>query len=136
MRRAAVTLAMVLALGLVGGAAQAKKQRLKVETRVAIDGFDYALDTDTVTLFGHLRGKKPTCLRHRTVRLQQITEDVPAGFDRSDDSGYWEIDFIGVEVPPGRFRASVRKRKVVKKRKIIRCRRDVSPAFVAVPGEG
>jgi hypothetical protein len=135
MRTTAVTLAAVLGLGLAGGLAQAK-QSLKVDTRIAIDGFDYDLDTDTVTFFGHLRGKKPSCLRKRTVSLEQITFDEPAGSAKSKRSGYWEIDFIGVDVRPGEFQATVGKRRIVKKRSLIRCGRDVSPPFLAVPGEG
>jgi hypothetical protein len=135
MRRTAVMLAAVLGLGLVGGLAEAK-QSLKVDTRVAIDGFDYDLGTDTVTFFGHLRGRKPSCLRKRTISLEQIETDEPAGSVRSKRSGYWEIDFIGVDVRPGEFQATVGKRKIVKKRSVIRCRPDVSPPFLAVPGEG
>jgi hypothetical protein len=127
-------LAIVLAIGLVGGAAQANKKRLKVGTTVAIEGFTYHLPTDTVTLFGHLSGKKPACVRNRTVSLRQITLGRLAGSSRSDDSGYWEIDFVGVEVPPGEFQASAGKRKIVKKRKIIRCRAGVSPPFLADTG--
>jgi hypothetical protein len=129
-------LAVVLGLGLVGGLAEAK-QSLKVNTRVAIDGFDYdPPPTDTVTFFGHLRAKKPSCLRKRTVSLEQITIDEPAGSAKSKRSGDWEIHFIGVDVPPGEFQATVGKRKIVKKRRVIRCRRDVSAEFLAVPGEG
>jgi hypothetical protein len=128
-------LAVVLGLGLVGGLAEAK-QSLKVDTRVAIDGFDYDRPTDTVTFFGHLRAKKASCLRKRTVSLEQITIDEPAGAAKSKRSGYWDIDFIGVDVRPGEFQATVGNRKIVKKRSVIRCRRDVSPAYLAVPGQG
>jgi hypothetical protein len=135
MRRTAVMLAVVLGLGLVGGLAEAK-QSLKVNTRVAIDDFDYDLSTDTVTFSGHLRARKASCLRKRTVSLEQITIDEPAGSARSRRSGDWEIHFIGVDVPPGEFQATVGKRKIVKKHRVIRCRRDVSGAFLAVPGGG
>jgi hypothetical protein len=135
MRRTAVMLAVVLGLGLVGGLAEGK-QSLKVNTRVAIDDFDYDVPTDTVTFFGRLRAKKASCLRRRTVRLEQITIDEPAGSAKSRRSGDWEIHFIGVDVPPGEFQATVGKRKIVKKRRVIRCRRDVSAEFLAVPGAG
>jgi hypothetical protein len=126
MRRTAAMLAVVLGLGLVGGLAEAK-QSLKVKTRVAIDGFDYDLPpTDTVTFFGHLRARKASCLRRRTVRLEQITIDERVGSAKSRPSGDWEIDFIGVGVATDEFQATVGKRKIVKKRRVIRCRRDVS----------
>jgi hypothetical protein len=58
MRKAAVMLATVLALGLVAFA-HAEKLRLKARTDVSIDGFSYDLPTDTVTIFGHVTGRKP-----------------------------------------------------------------------------
>jgi hypothetical protein len=125
MRRTAAMLAVVLGLVLVGGLAEAK-QSLKVDTRVAIDAFDYDVHSDTVTFFGHLRARKASCLRRRTVRLEQITIDERVGSAKSRRSGDWEIDFIGVDVATDEFQATVGKRKIVKKRRVIRCRRDVS----------
>jgi hypothetical protein len=97
MRRTALMLVVVLGLVVVGGLAEAK-QSLKVATRVAIDDFDYDLSTDTVTFFGHLRARKASCRRKRTVRLEQITIDERVGSAKSRRSGDWEIHFIGVDV--------------------------------------
>jgi hypothetical protein len=131
MRRAALMLAVVLALGLIGGVAQAKKARVKVVTEISIEGFTYDLPTDTVTLFGHVSARRPKCIRKRTAKLQQITSDLTAGSNQTDDSGYWEVDFTGVEIPPGEFQVTAEKRRIVKKHKIIRCRAATSLAFLA-----
>jgi hypothetical protein len=124
-------LAVVVALGLIGSVAQARKARVKVDTEISIEGFTYDLPTDTVTLFGHISAKRPKCVRNRTANLQQITLGLTAGSNRSDDSGYWDVDFIGVEVPPGEFQVTAEKRRIVRKHRIIRCRAATSPAFSA-----
>ncbi|HEX2468557.1 MAG TPA: hypothetical protein VHJ54_10150 [Solirubrobacterales bacterium] len=129
MRRAAVVgLAALVSLCVVG-AADARKQRLKVHTEVSIGGLSYVVPSDTVTLFGEVDAGRPKCERNRRVELFQITEDLFAGSVRSGRGGYWEVSFIGKPIPPGWFEATVTKRKIVKKHKVVRCRADISPPF-------
>jgi hypothetical protein len=129
MRRAAVAgLATAVALCVVG-VADAKKQRLKVHTEVAIEGLRYDFGTDTVTLFGQVHAGRPKCDRNRHVELVQVTDDLFAGSDRSEASGQWEVAFGGTEIDPGYFQATAKKRKIVKRKRIIRCREGVSAPF-------
>jgi hypothetical protein len=134
MRKAAVMLATVLALGLVA-VAHAEKLRLKSGTDVSIDGLRYDLPTDTVTIFGHVTGRKPKCTARRVVSLHQVTTGQFAGAARSSKAGRWEVSFVGVEIPPGDFQAVAKKRKITKKHRIIKCKPDVSRPFEALPGE-
>jgi hypothetical protein len=125
-------LAATLALGLIAGSAVAEKKKTKIETILLIDqvddsGYPPDVTIDGVLSLGHVGGDDITnpgvCLRKRTVKLRQTSDDLFAGRDKTR-FGSWKITFDGTEIPSGDFKATVLKRKIVKKNKIIICKRD------------
>ena len=129
---------VVLVPGLVAVAAPAKPSKMRFVTGVAIEDWRYDAGTDIVAFFGGISSDKPKCLRNREIHLEQITEGIAAGSGATDDEGDWVISFVGSDVDPGEFMATVDRRKYKRrrhgevKRKVV-CRRAVSPIFVPGP---
>jgi hypothetical protein len=134
MKRAGILgLVMVLTLALGTAPTQAKPKRIKVDSAVTIEGYDDDVFS-AVTFFGKVSAEKPKCARKRRVDLEQITDDLHAGSDKSDAGGDWEITFDGNDIPAGDFQATVVKRKIKRKRngrvkKVFICKQAVSPVF-------
>ena len=139
MKRAGIyALAIALTLGLGVVAAQAKPNKVKVNTEVEIDGFDSSSDPPNVTFFGDVDARKAKCERKRKVSLEQVSEGIDAGSDKTDSEGDWEVTFDGNDVPPGDFQATVKKRRIKEKqdgkvKKIFICKKGVSPVFSVKP---
>jgi hypothetical protein len=134
MRRAwMLGLAIVLTLALGVATTQAKPKKVKVDSEVSIEGYETKGPPD-VTFFGEVGAEKRKCVRNRTVNLEQITDELDAGSDKSDHDGDWNVTFNGFEIDPGDFQATVEKRKIKKKKngevkKVFICKKAVSPVF-------
>jgi hypothetical protein len=139
MKRAGILgLAIVLTLGLGVAVTQAKPKKVKIKSEIEIDGFDSSSDPPNVTFFGDVDAKKAKCERKRKVNLEQVSEGIDAGSDKTDSEGDWEVTFDGNDVPPGDFQATVKKRRIKQKqdgevKKIFICKKAVSPVFSVKP---
>jgi hypothetical protein len=121
-------LALVLALGLVAGPAQAKKKRVKVATQISIT--DFQGTPEGFVFSGEVTAAKPRCERSRAVELFYVGGDEPFSIARttSDLGGHWEVN-AGSVIALGDYQATVDRKRIRKKRKILICKAGVSPVF-------
>jgi hypothetical protein len=135
MRPTAATLAILVMLG-VAVSAQAKPKKVRVDTDVAIGGYDVDEGADLVTFFGEISSLRRKCLRRRTIHLEQTTLGLDAGTATSNRKGEWEVAFDELAIRRGAFVATAAKRKYRKRRhgevkRVVVCKRATSPVFDA-----
>lgn len=82
----------------------------KVASTVTIGG--YELVDNSVVFKGSVKSKKAFCKKGRVVTLRQIDDGVTAGKARTTAKGKWKVRFSQDAVNPGRFRATVKAKKV------------------------
>ena len=131
-------LVAAVAVALVASPAQARPEKIRVASEVSIDDFTLSPDEMFITFFGHVESRS-VCEGRRRVRLQQTTDMINVGRDRTNADGRWSISHpTGKPFPVRVFEATVEKRVVKKWRngevkKIFICRRDVSDPLDLTP---
>lgn len=104
----AVVTLVVMSLFALPAAAQAAT----IGSTVKISDYSYNVEKDKVTFVGKVKSNKAKCEKRRTVVLRQVSDGIKAGTARTNRKGEWEIKFAGDRVPPGKFRATVLKKRV------------------------
>jgi hypothetical protein len=133
MRPTAATLTILLMLG-VAVSAQAKPKKVRVDTDVAITGYDVDFEPALDIFVGEISSLRRKCLRRRTIHLEQTTLGLDAGTATSNRQGEWEVAFDELAIRRGAFVATAAKRKYRKRRhgevkRVVVCKRATSPVF-------
>jgi hypothetical protein len=103
-------LVAAVAVALVASPAQARPEKIRVASEVSIE--DFTLSPGAVTFFGFVESRS-VCEKRRRVRLEQTTDMITAGRDRTNPNGGWSITHAtGKAFPLRVFEATVEKRVV------------------------